>query len=208
MKKNKIPRRLRAFSLIEISIALIIIGLITAAVFKGQDLIETARVQATIEELNQVKLSILNYRDQFGQWPGNDSRARDHFGLGVTSGSGDGTINQTESTQVWRHLKAAGLAESDHAPPCRIGGIITIVGKPAGGAYAGNWLVISNSPDGSTAALTPKQAMLLKAKAGEPHPQEGYFIVMGLGNSASNCHNGQTFNLAHKSPACIVMLRL
>ncbi|MBW8309077.1 MAG: type II secretion system GspH family protein [Candidatus Paracaedibacteraceae bacterium] len=206
--KKKIPHRLRAFSLIEVSIVLIIIGLITTAVFKGQDLIESARAQATLEELQRLKLAVLNYRDQYGQWPGNDTKAPLRFGASVARGDGHGLIHGTESMQAWAHLKAAGLVDSGAPPASKLGGYVIFVSNPFS-SYPGNWLAISEASDRLVAALTPKQAMLLKSKAGESLPEEGHFIVQAApGQSLAACHNGQTFNLQNKSQACVVLMKL
>jgi type II secretory pathway pseudopilin PulG len=200
-------RRLPAFSLIEVSIVLIIIGLITTAVFKGQELIESARIQATLDAMNQIKLSVLRYRDQYGQWPGNDARAQEHFGNGVANGNGQGVIQGQEAAQAWLHLKADGLVDSSQPPVCKLGGHLIFVGNPQ--AQGENCLAISRSPEALTAALTPKQAMLLKAKAGEPLPGEGQFLVQAApGVQANDCHNGQAYTLQNKAPACVVLLKL
>lgn len=206
--KNYSSHRLPAFSLIEISIVLIIIGLITTAVFKGQDLIESARIQSSIEELNQIKLSTLTYRDQYGQWPGNDSRAQQYFGNSVTNGDGRGLIHGSETTQAWHHLKAAGLTNHNQPSTCKLGAYIIFVSNPLP-QHQGNWLAISSSPDQLTASLTPKQAMLLKTKVNERIPDEGHFIIqVASGSSRADCYTGQTYNLQNKSPACIVLLKL
>ncbi|WP_156956751.1 type II secretion system protein [Candidatus Odyssella acanthamoebae] len=207
MKKN-FPHRLRAFSLIEVSIVLIIIGLITTAVFKGQDLIESARAQATLEELNRIKLSVLTYRDHYGQWPGNDTKAHLRFGSGVNSGDGRGLIHGAECMQAWAHLKAAGLVDSGEPPASKLGGYITFLSNPSS-RYPGNWLALSMASDRLMAALTPKQAMLLKSKAGESLPEEGHLIVQSApGQSLAACHNGQAFNLQNKAQACTILMKL
>jgi prepilin-type N-terminal cleavage/methylation domain-containing protein len=206
--KKKFPHRLRAFSLIEVSIVLIIIGLITTAVFKGQDLIESARAQTTLEELHRLKLSVLMYRDQYGQWPGNDAKAHLRFGSGVNSGDGRGLIHGGECMQAWSHLKAAGLVEQGEPLASKLGGYIIFISNPSS-RYPGNWLALSMASDRLMAALTPKQAMLLKSKAGESLPEEGHFIVQSApGQSLGSCHNGHAFNLQNKAPACIVLMKL
>lgn len=198
--------RVKAFSLIEISIVLIIIGLITTAVFKGQDLIESARLHSTIQEMNQLKLSIVHYRDQFGQWPGNDSRAQQRFGSGVISGSGRGIIQGNESSQVLEHLRASGLIDSTHMG-AKIGGNYLISGNPA--ELQGNYIILSGHADQITGALTPQQAMRFKGKAGETHPKEGQFIIQSApGQNTSACLMGQTYNIKNSHPACIVLMKL
>lgn len=197
-------KRLTAFSLIEISIVLIIIGLITATIFKGQDLIESARLQATVQEMNQIKLSMLQYRDQFGYIPGNDPKATQRFGS-ASNGSGNGVLNQTESSYVWAHLKAAGLL--DIHPSAKIGGYFLAVGNPAG--LQGNWIALSGKPDNLAGSLTPLQAMRLKAKAGESSPSEGQFIIKSSpGHNQGACFSGDSYAIENKSPACIVFLKL
>lgn len=203
-----ISYRLTAFSLIEISIVLIIIGLITTAVFKGQDLIESARVQASVDELNRIRLAIMTYKDQFGYLPGNDSHAQQHFGSSVSNGDGFGLIHGPECQQTWQHLKQAGLVDQTHAPICKLGGFITVTSNPTQ-QHPGNWLVISNTSDKLSPALTPKQAFLLKSRIGDPSPDEGQLIIQSApGLPKTDCHNGQAFNLKNKSPACIAMMKL
>ncbi|MBX3486561.1 MAG: prepilin-type N-terminal cleavage/methylation domain-containing protein [Candidatus Paracaedibacteraceae bacterium] len=199
-------RKLKAFSLIEISIVLIVIGLITTAIFKGQDLIESARLQATLQEMNQLKLSVIHYRDQFGQWPGNDVRAQQRFGTGVSNGSGRGLIMGSESAQAWIHLKAAGLIENPLSE-AKIGGHYIIAGNPSG--LQGNYIVLSGHSDEITGMLTPQQAMRLKGKAGEMHPGEGQLIIQSAsGQNTTACLTGQTYNLKSNHPSCIVLMKI
>lgn len=199
-------KRIPAFSLIEISIVLIIIGLITAAVFKGQDLIESARLQSTLEEMNRLKLSITQYRDQFGQLAGNDSKAQYRFGSGVVSGSGSGLITGNESPQVWSHLKAASLIDSA-STSAKIGGNYVVSGNFPG--HPGNWIILSGAADRITGVLTPSQAMRLKAKAGESHPTEGQFMIQSApGQNQSACVMGDRYNLQNKNQICIVCLKI
>lgn len=198
--------RVKAFSLIEISIVLIVIGLITTAVFKGQDLIESARLQATVQEMNQLKLSVLQYRDQFGQWPGNDNKAQQRFGNGAINGSGRGLIQGSESAQAFIHLQSAGLIDSNQST-AKCGANFVIRGNPLGAN--GNYVVLSGQSDHLTGALTPQQALKFKAKAGESSPHEGQFIIQSVpGQSNSSCLTGQTYNLKNTTPVCLVLLKL
>ncbi len=199
-------KKLKAFSLIEISIVLIVIGLITTAVFKGQDLIESARLQATVQEMNQLKLSVIQYRDQFGQWPGNDSKAQQRFGGGCLNGSGRGVTQGNESTQAFVHLKSAGLIESEQ-PVAKCGGTFSLAGNPFG--LHGNYIVLSGRTEQLTGVLTPQQALKFKAKAGESNPHEGQFIIKTAPSQGnSSCFSGQGYNLKNTDPVCLVLLKV
>ena len=70
-----------AFSLIELSIVLIIIGLLVAGVTGGASLIESARIQATINQFNNIKTSMLAFRAARDRLPGD---INDNFCIGYS----------------------------------------------------------------------------------------------------------------------------
>lgn len=197
---------LPGFSLIELSIVMIIIGILMAAVFKGQDLLESARLQATLSDMNRYRLAILSYQDQFSHLPGNDSNAQPRFGGNARNGDGRGIIQASEAPQVWQHLFQAKLIEFESAPLARIGGYISVLSNPRS-SFTGNYLVLSKSPTTLQAALTPHQAMLFKTKAGESKPTSGIYIVAeGEGASPDSCVRDGDYNLANKSASCIILM--
>ena len=56
--KQKINARVKAFSLLEVAIALMIIGVLTMAVMKGQSLLKSARLDKTANQIEAIKLNI------------------------------------------------------------------------------------------------------------------------------------------------------
>lgn len=197
---------LPGFTLIELSIVMIIIGIITAAVFKGQDLIETARLQATLSEFNRIKMMLIQYREQYGQWPGNDSRATQRFGQGVTDGDGAGSVQPAESSHVWIHLAKGGLLDSEDAPTAKIGGHFMVL-SDISPALKGNWIILTGKSGAMLPALTPKQALQLKSKLDESTPDKGQLrVIDGAGIGDNKCLTGNTYNINNKSPACVVLM--
>lgn len=86
------------FTLIEISIVLVIIGLIVGGVLVGQDLVRAAGVRATITQIEKYDTAATTFRDKFGYLPGDikDPDAR-NFGFQTRGtcpgqGNGDGLI--------------------------------------------------------------------------------------------------------------------
>lgn len=80
-----------AFSLIELSIVLIIIGLLIAGVTGGASLIESAKVTASINELNAIKRDIYTFRARNNKFPGDvndDGNIGACYGSGCTNSSG------------------------------------------------------------------------------------------------------------------------
>jgi prepilin-type N-terminal cleavage/methylation domain-containing protein len=83
-----------AFTLIELSIVLVIIGLIVGGVLVGQSLIAAAGVRATISQIEKYNTAVNTFRDKYGGLPGDisaGSAAQFGFAARVASlGQGDG----------------------------------------------------------------------------------------------------------------------
>ena len=60
------------FTLIELSIVLLIITLLVSGVVKAQALIENAQIRSDIKKLNEFKMISLLYKDKLSQLPGED----------------------------------------------------------------------------------------------------------------------------------------
>tara|TARA_R110001583_G_scaffold195118_1_gene369450 strand:+ start:187234 stop:187890 length:657 start_codon:yes stop_codon:yes gene_type:complete len=120
-----VKARQTGFTLVEIAIVLVIIGLLMGGVLKGQELINSAKVKNLAQDFRTVPLYIYGYQDKFRALPGDDSRADTHVcAAGSTScttlGDGNGRIDgdwdaavgspQPESVLFWQHLRLANLA--------------------------------------------------------------------------------------------------
>ena len=64
------------FTLVELSIVLVIIGLIIAAVLKGQELIVSARLKSTISDIDAIRSATNTPRDKFAPCPATMSAPR------------------------------------------------------------------------------------------------------------------------------------
>jgi len=84
---RKAFRNEKGFTLIELAIVLVIIGIIIGAVLKGQDLVDSARHKKLTTEIKQWEVATWTYMDRKGYFPGDsDSTERDGT-------IGDGTSN-------------------------------------------------------------------------------------------------------------------
>ena len=82
--------RQSGFTLIEIAIVLVIIGLLLGGVLKGQELITTARVHALNNTVDGITAAWFSFQDRYRAYPGDYSTAQASINLpGVTKG-GDG----------------------------------------------------------------------------------------------------------------------
>lgn len=109
------------FTLIELAIVLVIIGLLLGGVLKGQELINAARVKTLITELKNTQVYIYGYQDRFRVLPGDDAQANAHVGgtAAATVGHAQNAVIQgawnsasatDESYLFWQHVRLAGLA--------------------------------------------------------------------------------------------------
>lgn len=116
------------FTLLELSIVLVIIGLIVAGILVGQDLIRAAEVRATIAQVEKYNSAVNTFRTKFNGLPGDlNTDAATYFNLFTLSNSsavgfGDGnglieggaagsTLPQGETLAFWRHLSDANLVD-------------------------------------------------------------------------------------------------
>jgi prepilin-type N-terminal cleavage/methylation domain-containing protein len=116
-------RRQHGFTLIEIAIVLVIIGLLLGGVLKGQELITSARVRNLISQQDGIKAAYFGFQDRFRAWPGDYSQATLNINQATANGNGDGQIiagaaapvpallgfQPNEDISVWEHLSRAGF---------------------------------------------------------------------------------------------------
>lgn len=134
------------FTLIELAIVLVIIGLLLGGVLKGQELINSAKVKNMAADFKNTQVYIYGYQDKYKAIPGDDSAAASRNTGAVTattpaSGQGNGiiqgewdSVTQTdESFLFWQHVRLAGLApgptavgDANYAPRNADGGRIGV----------------------------------------------------------------------------------
>ena len=114
--------RQSGFTLVEIAIVLVIIGLLLGGVLKGQELIFNSKVKATFNLSREMSAAINSYIDRYGQLPGDDTQAATRFPAAnplPVNGNGDGNIpfnggctngtNTFEQCEALYELRLAGF---------------------------------------------------------------------------------------------------
>jgi prepilin-type N-terminal cleavage/methylation domain-containing protein len=113
------------FTLVEIAIVLVIIGLLLGGILKGQELINSAKAKSLANDFRAIPVYIYGYQDKFRALPGDDAQAVAHIaGTVATTPAGsigngriDGLWNSTtvtdESVLFWQHVRLAGFATGD-----------------------------------------------------------------------------------------------
>lgn len=127
----------RGFTLLELSVVLVIIGLMAGGVMMGRGLIRSAELNAVVTEYQTYSTAVKQFREKYGALPGDMPNAREVWGdagvgctqplgpvfrTGTCDGNGDGTINQSgtgqkmtaEAPRGWQQLALAGLIEGKY----------------------------------------------------------------------------------------------
>ncbi len=140
-------RKLHAgFTLVEIAIVLVIIGLLLGGVLKGQELVNNAKVKNLANDLRGISSFVYAYQDRFRALPGDDRAAATHLnGAGTATtpansignarinGAWNSSTTTDESFLFWQHVRLAGLATgttdptaADYLPRNAEGGVIGV----------------------------------------------------------------------------------
>lgn len=110
------------FTLIEISIVLVIIGLLAGGILKGQQMIENAKYKAWVKQIDTWRVAINTFRDTYKYLPGDYPYATTKFtktsNIAVSNGNGNGIIDHAGGTsaeyaQSYVHILQAGLVSGD-----------------------------------------------------------------------------------------------
>ena len=137
----------RGFTLVEIAIVLVIIGLLLGGVLKGRELIQNAKISNLEKSIKEIRAALYTYQDRFKALPGDDKRADKHLSLasadngngnGAISGSWASTNDTDESRKFWKHLRTAGIISGSgyEQPNHTFGGIIGVyTSTPYGLSY-------------------------------------------------------------------------
>jgi prepilin-type N-terminal cleavage/methylation domain-containing protein len=110
----------KGFTLVEIAIVLVIIGLLLGGILKGQEMITQAKIKNIISDFSGISAAYHGYQDRYRALPGDDVNAATRW-AGATAGGGNGVVAGTynnagaactaavESCGWWDHLRRSGF---------------------------------------------------------------------------------------------------
>lgn len=117
--------------MVELSIVLVILGLLTGGILAGQNLIRAAELRSLNTDIAKYQTAVRTFQDKYFAYPGDMTNASSFWGLstdcsgadadGVCDGDGDGVIDVSnaanavsEEFQLWRMLAKAGMVEGTY----------------------------------------------------------------------------------------------
>ena len=192
------------FTLVEIAIVLVIIGLLLGGILKGQEMITQAKIKNVVADFSGISAAYYGYQDRYRAIPGDDLNAATRWTTptAATAGNGNGVVEGTynaacatavvETCQWWDHLRRAGfvsgtgLTQPYNAATGILGvqtgnGAATVaptMGTAAGGTGGFSGLIVCS------ANLPDKIAIAVDTQMDDGNPQTG--TVRGLLQTAPN----------------------
>ena len=170
--------RQAGFTLVEIAVVLVIIGLIIAAVLTTQQVTLNGKITNAIQSLKSFQAAAQSYNQNYGALPGDDSQEKSRFSVLTDNGDGNGTVGANgadafaltaaatgtskESLLFWGALRAANLIKGDAssltAPGNAFGGVFAVQdGAFNGGIAVGTNVLCLNHVPGTAAIAIDQQ---------------------------------------------------
>src|SRR5438128_10483725 len=154
--ERPMTKRQQGFTLVEIAIVLVIIGLLLGGILKGQEMITQAKIKNVIADFSGVSAAYHGYQDRYRAIPGDDPNAATRWAAmtnpAPVAGDGNGIVAGTynnagatcttavEACSWWDHLRRAGFVSGNGAqqPFNAVTGQIGVqTGDGAGGPVLG-----------------------------------------------------------------------
>ena len=204
------------FTLVEIAIVLVIIGLLLGGVLKGQELIENGRVKNAANDMNGIVAAYNSYLDRYRKVPGDDGpvanlTARGTAWAGMAAGNNNGILDvnagQTftgggEGATFFRHLRASGFITGNPAdvgvnalPVNAWGGRLGVTNVAVQGRVAARVMVCLGSVPGKAAAALDVQLDDGRPDNGSFRATQGANNVVPGGGAATAYSEDQTYTV-------------
>ncbi len=228
----------KGFTLVELAIVMVIIGLLIGGILKGQEMIANAQVTATVAQIKGIDAATSTFRDQYDAFPGDmanaNTRLRNCAANPCNNGSGNGRVDinvgsagaiTNEGTYFFNHLRVADLisgfdgtatyAFGQAVPTASMGGGY-MIGHPATGVTtftAGELRLTSHY------LVLTGLASNVAANSGIATPSQAGRIDRKMDDGVANagdvvsettgaCRNGTNWNEANTGVTCSVAIRI
>jgi prepilin-type N-terminal cleavage/methylation domain-containing protein len=217
------------FTLIEIAIVLVVIGLLVGGIIKGQSLIDSAKMKSLANDFRNIPVYVYGYEDMFKSVPGDEDQnelnrqfapagtatactpaATSHCVMdnGMIDGGWDANSIADESFVFWQQIRLAGfyngptsVSDPDYRPTNAVGGYIGVTNALQSPINNMKGAIIICSDD-----IPGKLAKRLDITLDDGNTQTGYLQVVAAGTPSSAPVNPlATANISDDTPYLVCM---
>jgi prepilin-type N-terminal cleavage/methylation domain-containing protein len=111
MQPSSKQRLSLGFTLVELSVVLIVIGLLVGSIMTGASMLDDAKLKSLIRDGAFYKKAMLDFQTKYNELPGDMTAATNYWSTSG-NGDGDGLIEWSgESYRMWQHLYLAGFVK-------------------------------------------------------------------------------------------------
>ncbi|MEM6988607.1 MAG: prepilin-type N-terminal cleavage/methylation domain-containing protein [Pseudomonadota bacterium] len=198
------------FTLIEIALVLVVVGLILGGLLKGQALIENARVRSLANQIHGINAAWYAFVDRYRALPGDIATASTQLNENLDNGDGNGRVDTpAEVALVWQHLASGGFIPGSYDGAGDSAGTTgdtdcassTCPSNPYGGFFK-----LSNGTDGTGSLhlitgrnISASALMQLDLKIDDGNPATGAWINFP---QEDGCSNGEVWIIDDASSNC------
>jgi len=218
-KQNK---KNSGFTLVELSVVLVIIGLIVGSIIFSVSLVETSKLKSTYTDVKKYESAFHNFRVRYGALPGDMRDAASYWPGVAENGNGNGLIGgisgwKRERLFFWEHLALGGMMKGTFTGDLAdewIPGLTVPASKmpdAAFNAFHADWyshpmamqIELGNHKGQSImcnldgAALTPAQAQVIDVKLDDGLPKSGDIYAKNA-NGTTLCLTGDQYSASEK----------
>ena len=215
----------RGFSLVEVSVVLVIIAVLLASITAGMHLIRQAEIKTVITETEGYKQAVSTFREIYFSWPGDMPNATD-FWASTEDGDDDQQIigdtggpTTNEGYRAWQHLSLANTIKgsfngvSASGDEALIGENVPAASITGGGYFFHYWGLAADKNNAITLgafdsgtynfnpALPPRDAEFIDRKTDDGQPRSGDVWAGGNGG-VGDCYTGTAYNLMDETVQC------
>ncbi|GJL84521.1 MAG: prepilin-type N-terminal cleavage/methylation domain-containing protein [Micavibrio sp.] len=233
--ETKIRKGEKGFTLVELAIVMIIIGLLITGILKGQEMIANAQVTSTISQLKGLDAAANTFRDSFNAFPGDMANATTRLANCAApcadgadpSGrldDGVGPVPASEGIQFFLHMLAADLITGmdgtapvtfgQSLPAASVGGgffvghsSVAVGGFDDTNMRIGHYIVHNGTVD-NVAADTGAMVPTQAARVDRKMDDGVPDTGSVHGTDAGNCHDGTVYNEDDDNTTCAIAVRI
>jgi prepilin-type N-terminal cleavage/methylation domain-containing protein len=198
----------RGFTLIEMSIVLVVIALIIGAILGGAGIIKRAKAINVVSDIHQFTTATDIFYEKYRALPGDYSLAIDQWGTATQNGNENGRIEASESLRAWQQLSLANVLNENYTgtgtvslgkniPKSDFDGAgykLQYIGTP----YNDNFIILTTTSDGFP--LKPADGFYVDKELDDGLPNEGK--IYGIGAGTDLCTLATEYNMKHQEKAC------